>query len=607
MRIDYRKLRPYVEYQLSRMLSRRLLVLRVVVVAMFVVYAGVFWYLQVVRGPEYRRLAEENRLRRRVIRPVRGLLRDVGGELVASNRPAFAVTLDRERCRDPEAEVRRLAALLERDPAPMLERLHRGDRLPRFLPVPLLSGVDLAAAARIEARREDLPAIDVTVVARRHYPLGEAAAHVIGYLSEATEKELRERDDLLPGDRVGRTGVERAWDRELRGKPGWVLEEVNARGRPLGEVTVLQPARHGRAVRLTLEAALQRDLREAFGDRAGAAVFLDPRTGAVRGLYSGPSFDPNLFEGRLTPAAWARLTEDPRRPLHDRVVGSVYSPGSTFKIVMAVAALEEGMLAPGERIRCLGAARFYGRTFHCHRTWGHGEVDLREAIVRSCNIFFYTLGQRLGIERIAAWARRFGLGSRTGIPLLGEAAGIVPDDAWKRRTRGEPWYPGETISVAIGQGPLEVTPLQMAVVAAAIANGGSRVHPHLRVGGEGNVAPVPLGLHPGTIEQVRAAMIDVVESDHGTARRARVPGVVVAGKTGTAQVVSRDAEEDPGDNAWFIGFGPADDPQLAWAILVEHGGHGGEAAAPIASLVLRRWLERHPRGAGEGTGALAKK
>jgi penicillin-binding protein 2 len=433
----------------------------------------------------------------------------------------------------------------------------------------------------------------VEVDPKRFYPLGAAAPHVLGYLSESTQEQVR-RENLLPGQRVGQTGVELAFDQRLRGMSGILLEEVNARGRPLRTVDTMKAVRHGTSLRFTLDARMQATLAEAFGDEAGAAVFLDPRSGAIRALYSGPSFDPNLFSGRLSSEQWRVLSEDPRRPLLNRAVSSVYSPGSTFKIVMAAAALGEGVLERDERVYCGGYKVFYGRRRHCHFRGGHGWMDLESAITKSCNVFFYTAGQRLGIEAIEDWSRRFGLGASTGVPLTAEAPGLVPSDEWKRARYGEPWYPGETISVAIGQGPLLVTPLQMSVVAAIIANGGHLVHPFVEAGLVDESRPEPLGIAEETLARVRRGMVDVVESGRGTARRARVEGMQVAGKTGTAQVVALDAEEDPGDHAWFIGFAPVDDPRLAFAIIVEHAGHGGAKAAPIAATVLEEWLDRNP-------------
>lgn len=596
MRVDFRQLKPYRDYQEARQLSWRRIVLQVLVIGGFALYVGVFWYLQIVRGGEFRDQAEENRLRRLPDRPVRGQLRDPGGEILATSRPSFAVFIDRERAKDAEAEIRALARFLGEDPAPMLARLERAKATPRFVPLLILPDVDLEVAARIAAHRPELPSIDVETDLKRYYPLGTAAAHVLGYLAESTRDQVQSKG-LWPGQRVGQTGIELALDDTLRGQTGVILEEVNARGRGLRTVESLEPVVHGTSLTLTVDAGIQRVLERTFAGRPGAAVFIDPKTGALRGLYSGPSYDPNVFAGRVSRDEWVSLTGDPRKPLLNRATTSAYSPGSTFKIVMAAAALEEGVIQPGEQIFCGGQKTFYGRVRKCHLKGGHGSVGVEEAITRSCNVFFYTVGQELGIERIEKWSRRFGLGEATGLGLVPESEGLVPSDAWKRRVRGEQWYPGETISVAIGQGQLLVTPVQMARVAAVIANGGLLVHPFVDEGQARSHAPTSAGLSPTTLARVREGMRNVVMSDRGTARRARVKGIEIAGKTGTAQVVSLEAEENPGDHAWFMGFGPIDDPKLAFAIIVENAGHGGTEAAPIAAAVLEEYLLR---GAEDG-------
>ncbi len=608
--MDFRNLKPFRDYQRSLMLSRRLTVVKVLVALLFVAQLGVFAHLQLVKGAHYRRLAEENRLHRKVERPLRGILLDDQGRVLVTNRPSFSVYMDRERSKDPRAEIRTLARFLGLPEETLLARYERARNAPRYVPVLLLPDVGLDVAARLEAHRPELPAFDVAMDWKRHYPLGTAASHVVGYMSEATEREIDSRRDLFMGDRVGRIGAERVFDEDLRGQPGILLEEVNARGRSLGVVATLRPTRFGRSIRTTIDAAMQRDLEEAFAGRSGAAVFLDPQNGAVRALYSGPGFDPNVFAGHLTAATWKELIENVEKPLQNRALQSAYSPGSTFKILMAAAALEEGVVDPGSTIFCGGGANFFGRFFQCHKKGGHGGMDVHEGIVRSCNVFFYTVGNRLGIEKIAKWGARFGLGQETGLPLR-QSTGILPSAAWKEKARGEPWYAGETISVAIGQGYLQVTPIQMAVVAAAIANGGMRVTPHLGERPGESLPPQPIGLSPRTVEIIRSAMVDVVESERGTARRARVPGIRMAGKTGTAQTISREANRsDIKDNAWFIGFGPADRPSLAWAIIVESGGHGGEAAAPIASFVVERAQARTaqaPAPTGAAPGQLARR
>lgn len=590
MATDFRSLKSFRDYQQSRMLARRIALIKGLVIFFFVVQAGIFAYLQLVRGSHFRSLAEENRLHRRIERPLRGILLDDAGRVLVSNRPSFTIYMDLERTKDPEKEIRTLARFLELPPEIFLDRLARAKGQPRYLPVLLLPDAGLEMAARIEAHRPELPAIDVAMESKRHYPMGPGGAHVIGYLSEATDEELATRKDLYMGDRVGRTGAERVFDEDLRGQPGIVLEEVNARGRSLGAVASLRPTRFGRGRRLTLDSRMQKDLEEAFAGRAGAAVVLDPLSGGVKALYSGPSFDPNLFAGRLPAEEWTRLTEDPQRPLLNRALGSTYSPGSTFKIVMAVAAMQENIVSPEWRVGCGGAATFYGRQFKCHKG-GHGSVDLRDAIIRSCNVYFYTVGAKLGVDRIARWSLAMGMGEVSDLPLK-QARGIVPSTEWKLKNRGEQWYAGETISVSIGQGYVQATPIQLAQVAAVIANGGYRVHAHLGERPGEAPPPQPLGIAGETISLIREAMEGVVA--RGTGRRAQVPGIRVAGKTGTAQNIGREAGKEIEDNALFIGFAPADKPRLAWAIVVEKAGFGGEQAAPIAGLIVQRYFERHP-------------
>ncbi len=593
MKLDFRHTKPYNDYQRHQLRMRRLMTLRGLVVAGFVLQWAVFWYLQVVRGPYFRELAEENRLHQRIERALRGQVTDEHGEVLVTNRPTFAVFLAPERTKSAEAEVRALARILQEDDAPLLALLQRARRAQgRYQPVQLLADVDLETASRIEAHRLELPAIDVEMTAKRAYVLGAQAAHVLGYVSEASEPELNARKELLMGDRVGRTGAERAYDGELRGVAGIALWEVNASGRPLAAVGSQRPPRNGRALRLTMDAAVQRDLVEAFGDNMGAGVFIDPYTGGVKALYSAPSFDPNVFGGRLSPAVWRALIEDKARPLHNRAVSSAYNPGSTFKVFMAAAALEAGATSEGDRLFCGGSGNFYGRQFMCWKKGGHGTIGVQDAITRSCNVFFYNMGKRLGAQKMHDWAVKFGLGQPSGLKFDHEALGLVPDDEWSRKRRKQPIYPGEVISMAIGQGLVQVSPIQNAVLAAAIANGGFRVYPHL-VDRPGDAPePTRVGLSPATLRIIAAGMNNVVDSDSGTARRARVPGWHMAGKTGTAQTIGRDAGITKKDNAWFMGFGPVERPRMAWGIIVEAGGHGGDSAAPISGLVMKRYMER---------------
>ncbi|MFQ5767500.1 MAG: penicillin-binding protein 2 [Acidobacteriota bacterium] len=425
--------------------------------------------------------------------------------------------------------------------------------------------------------------------------------------------------DLYGGDIVGKTGIERVYEDELQGLKGFKRVVVNSRGRVVQELGMDRSPRHGRDIRLTLDLGLQQVLERSLKDKVGAAVFLNPWNGEVLAMASAPAFEPNLFARRFPPRKWHDLVADAHRPLQNRATLSHYSPGSTFKLVVAAAALEAGIITPSTTIDCPGYAVIYGHRFHCHKRSGHGQIDLTDAIVHSCNVYFYKVGKTLGIERLAREARRLGLGEKTGVDLVFENAGLVPTPEWKRTVRGQPWYPGETISVAIGEGPLSVTPLQMARMAAMLANGGRKITPHLRMRGLPAAVrrPVPQertgGFRRQTREALTRAMVEVVS--RGTALRVSLPGIQVAAKTGTAQFSSRsvgvDADRLPyeiRDHAWLIGFAPAESPTIAFAVFIEHGGHGGTVAAPVARQVLAHFFglvageKTHPLLARTGVG-----
>jgi penicillin-binding protein 2 len=409
------------------------------------------------------------------------------------------------------------------------------------------------------------------------------------------------------GDWIGKVGIEKYWEKELRGKKGGLQVETDARGRQISLVKRKEPI-PGKNLVLSLEQGLQQRAREAFGDSMGVAIAGDPKDGRILCYLNLPSFDPNSFVGGISREEWDSLRTNPLHPLTDRAIQGLYPPGSVFKIVLAVAALEESLVTPEEKIFCGGRYRLGVRDFRCWRKAGHGSVDLHQAIVESCDVYFYQVGQRLGIERIQAYAKRFGLGQRTGICLEGEKTGLVPSPEWKRKRFGEPWYEGETLVVAIGQGALLVTPIQILRLMSAVSNGGTLMMPRLveqvetidgRVFAENTIhssSSVRFSNRTATI--VRKALRDVVASEKGTGKRARLDGVAVAGKTGTAQVIRLDDQRGPDDaiplkerdHAWFACYAPADSPEIVVVVLVEHGGHGGEAAAPIAREILEEYF-----------------
>ncbi len=608
---DYKGLQDYYE---ARRLNTRIHVIQVLFGAVLVLYLFAFWYLQIVKVDYYRRLSDNNRLRRVTIMPLRGVITDAEHRVLANNRVAFNVRLDREKVTDMKTFFPRLAGILEMPESTLRDRLARYRGRPVFEPVVLKEDVDLAEAAYIESRRLELRGLSVEVESRRNYLYGPLAAHALGYVGEVSEDQLRTEPsgEYELGEIVGKAGVERQYDEDLKGDKGWKQVVVNSLGREIQEIEAGRKPDPGRALRLSIDLDLQRALEEAYADEAGSAVFLDPGSGAVLAMISRPAYDPNVFAHRFSQDIWEGLVSDPRHPLQNRVSLSKFAPGSVFKIVMSIAALEEGIATPARGDHCTGTWRFGDKVYQCWavRKGGHGYLTMREAIIQSCNIYFYHLGNDMGIERISRWAHRFGFGEPTGLDLPHEESGTVPDSDWKRRTvpRDPIWHPGETISVSIGQGAIEVTPIQMAVFAAAIGNGGTLYRPHLLLSREvregieederQDYVIRRVDMHPRTLEVIRDAMWGVVNED-GTGGRARIAGRDICAKTGTAQVfrASRDIDadklpKDKRDHAWFVGFAPKDNPRIAWAVFVQNGGHGGTTAAPIARAVLERFFQK---------------
>lgn len=574
-------------------LVARVRVLSGVVGVFLAMIAGAFWFVQVVRGSYYRDLAENNRLRKVAIKAPRGTIYDRNGRVMVENLPSYNLLLDRSRAADFAASLEFAAPILER-PLPELQALverYRG--LPSFQPVLLGEGLTLDQVARFEVEQLAHPEFVIDVSHRRLYRLGVQAAHVLGYLGEARPEELADpAKGLKSGDWVGRRGVELEYDAKLRGEDGERVVVVDSHGQSVEELG-REVGRPGGELTLSLDAGLQQEAERQLEGKAGAVVALDPRNGEILALVSAPGYDPNLFTRRLEVADWQQLIENPLLPLQNRALASAYPPGSVFKMVMAAAGLAEGVVSTEDGVFCSGTKTFYKRPFHCWKAGGHGFMNLESALKNSCDIYFYTLGQKLGIERIARYARLFDFGAATGVDLDGEKRGLVPDGAWSERQRRQPWYPGETISVAIGQGALLATPLQMAVMAAAFANGGYLVTPHL-VRGDDSHPPRRIDLPPGVFEPIRRGMWKVV-NDGGTGASARVAGVEIAGKTGTVQVVAHTAFEDSSlrpyaerNHAWFASFAPFNNPTVVIVVFLEHGGQGSRAAAPVAKVLYEK-------------------
>jgi penicillin-binding protein 2 len=572
--------------------ARRVLGLIAVAAVGFVCLLGQLWYLQVLEGARLREMSEKNRIRVRPVAAPRGILFDRNGLALVDNRPAFTLSLIPRDMEDPTNVLARLAVLLKIPIAELQDSLARvpADSL---RPVRVRRGLSLADVAKVEEWKLELPGVVVEVEPERVYPTSSFAAHLLGYVREVSEEQAKQ-GRYRRGDMIGQSGLERLLDEYLRGRDGGERIEVDALGRPVKVIQRDEP-RPGGQVITTVDRRIQEAAERVMAGRAGSIVVMDPRTGDVLAMTSSPSFPLDRFTGNLDREAWNALMRDPAHPLLNRALQGQYPPGSVFKLVVAAAGLQERVLTPMDRTYCNGEFSIGSHTFKDWLTGGHGHVDLRGAIVQSCDVFFYQAGLKVGPEAIARYARAFGLGAASGVDLPGEKIGLMPSPSWKRERFGRPWTAGETVNVAIGQGQVLVTPLQVARMFSAFANGGVLWKPRLiqrvekadgslayaestRMSGQVDLAPV-------IWDYLRQAMAGVVSE--GTGIAAKVPGIAVAGKTGTAQTVSNSDSARGQDHAWFASFAPADDPQVVVVVLVERGGKGGQVAAPIAKQMYQ--------------------
>jgi penicillin-binding protein 2 len=590
-----------------RRIGTRLVILQVAGIVVFAVLGICFYTLQIAQHAKYEEMAENNHQRTLALRAPRGVLFDRHGRVLVENRKSFTISIVREHTKDLDRTVELLAKVAGLDPKQVktIVDRHRGE--PTYRPVVVVEDASLAQVAAITARRLDfeLPDVVVAEVPTRKYPSDALAAQLFGYVGEASDTQVG--DGVSQGDIIGQQGVEKAYNKLLMGEDGAKRVVVNSMGR---EIRVLDevPPTEGRRVQLTLDYDLQKAAEDGFRKAGfnGAALIMDPRNGEVLTYSSLPSFDPNSFAAGIDRVTWASLNTDKLRPLQNRVLQGRYSPGSTFKIVVATAALEEGLVTPDFRVTCGGGATFFGRYYKCHLKGGHGSVDMRHAIEKSCNVYFYTLGNMLGVDKIHKWAVKLGLAGKTGIDLPNEQESLVPSTAWKLKRTGEKWYAGETISVAIGQGQVSVTPASLAVMISTVANGGTKVTPHvIKAVDEGQgwkAVPPPavadkVAFRPETLAALREGLWMVINAQ-GTGGRGKIEGRDVAGKTGTAQVISnegraraRGTDRDLRDHGWFVFFAPRDNPEIAGVIFAEHGEHG-YLGAPIAKHVMETYFAK---------------
>jgi penicillin-binding protein 2 len=589
----------------------RLTAAQYVILGIFLVLAYGLWRLQVMQSSYYSLAAEKNRIRNVPVLAPRGKILDREGRIIVDNYPSFSALLLRDSSRDLTADADLIAQGLHLDPNEVRARIRHFSAMPQYQPIFLKEDITPDELQFIEAHRNELPELDTIMAHRRLYPRNGFMAHLIGYVGEVSEDMLNEPQFELynPGDMVGISGVERQYNSILMGQNGSRQALVDSHGREVGRLGET-PAIPGKPLKLTIDVDLQIAAEEALEGKNGAIVAMDPHTGEILAMVSGPTFDPNDFSVHISRGEWTKLVDDPEKPLLNKAIQAQLAPGSTFKIIMSVAGWQEG-IAQTMHVHCNGSADFYGRNYKCwvffeHRV--HGDVDLEKAIYQSCDVFFYTLADKLGIERIAKYATMLGLGQKTGIDLPNEVSGVMPSEEWKIRNFKQKWFAGETISVGIGQGAIAVTPIQLIRAISAISMGGRMVVPHV---------VNPQGLPPDFVQtadytEVKSVPIDPngwtyitdamsrVLLPEGTAPSAHIPGIEIAGKTGSAQVVSLALRakvkntSEFAQNGWFVGFTPRRNPDIVVCTLFQGGEHG-RLAARLATQVIKAYVEKQRR------------
>lgn len=586
----------------KRLPQGRLAVVSYFIVGMIALLLLGFWKLQIINSDRYAQMAERNRVRSIPIIAPRGSMLDREGRVLVDNYPSFSVLLLRDDPAQVEKLLPQIADGLGMTLDDVNQQIEASRAMPKFQPIVIKPEANPSDIAFIESHRADVPVLEMLMVHRRRYPRESFLAHASGYVGEVSAEQVEASDSKLkPGDIVGKTGLERQYNDTLMGTDGLRRVIVNSIGKEVGRLEQ-QDAIPGKPIKLTIDYDLQVAAEAALGDKKGAAVALDPRTGEVLAMASRPAFNPNDFAISISRDQWAKLNEDPDKPLLNRAIQAQLAPGSVFKIIMATALLESKVLPANFTVFCPGYASFYGRTFHCWNKKGHGTVELHKAIVHSCDVFFYNVGKELGIDRISYYAMQLGLGRRTGIDLPSEETGFIPSEEWKQRVYHQKWYAGETISVAIGQGAVVTTPLQLARTIGGIAMGGVFKQPHLLMTNQ-PVPEVDFPLQENSTEQVTQGMYGVV-NEGGTGGAVKLAGVELCGKTGSAQVISNEGKARVGrssenkDNGWFVGYAPRRNPEIIVTILLQGGEHGA-LAAPVARDIIKAYYDKKTAQKGQ--------
>ena len=585
------------------LLHGRIKIFRAFIVGFFLITVYGFFRIQIINQIHYEALGEKYRIKTLPVKAERGLFFSREGNLLVENLPTYTLVLHREEMSlSWENVLPEVAGFFHRDPS-LIDynyQIHKGLYL--GLPIPLIHDLDFKEVLSIKRQQDKFPFLNVEVTSERYHRLAFSYSHILGFVGAVTPRQLIENPSLRPGDSVGRTGLERQYDSLLMGAEGQKSVQIDSRG-VFHQVIQTQPSVPGADMVLSLSEELQQRAVSIIGDQTGIILLMDVNSGEILAYYSSPTYDLNLFTGGIDQKSWDALNQSSLTPLFNRPIQGTYAPGSTFKIVTALAGLKSGKITPSTRVMCSGSIDYLGREFHCHKESGHGWLDLSEALMQSCNVYLYQIAKEISAEDLASVAKSLGLGVRTGIDLPGEALGIVPSPTWKKEKYKKIWYPGETLSMAIGQGDLQVTAIQMLRLMALISNDGLAANPHfLKEYHQGKKILYPEtqvfqaeGIAPGFFKIVRHAMWRTINQDSGTGAHARIPGFEVCGKTGTAQVITFQNDIERKDkkyqNAWFVGFAPYQKPEVAVVVLVEHAGHGGETAAPLARQLLEAYLQ----------------